>query len=301
VKQDVYDLAEVMAWWDKAQDAARHFRGVNRYARAKILPSKSLSVHDKAHVYELIELLEYGLKILSERRVSLFERQRRCVKLCAFVHAALAIYDEDITALRKFSNFVVSDAEQWPALSKALVESHLRGWKDWRQANDPPAWVASVTRNISETERKDDQPNAETLPLEEIAEKPNEAVLVPRFTERSVSELIEAASHDPELREYTFLRARGWKTEAIRRKLGWSPEKAATVSKRFRRLRNRLRDQGAGIQCRIATPHPAMSDASCTVFFEPLFDGTHGAETGIWQHKSTQHAENEEEINSTSI
>jgi hypothetical protein len=41
--------------------------------------------------------------------------------------AALAVHDADIEALRNLACWVLLDGEQWPQLSLALVESHLRG------------------------------------------------------------------------------------------------------------------------------------------------------------------------------
>jgi hypothetical protein len=123
--------------------------------------------------------------------------------------------------------------------------------------------------------------------LEEIVEKPSEPILERVFTQQSVRELEEAARKDPRLTAYIRVTASHpkWKRAAIWQSLGWNEQDGKALDRRYRRLRNRLRTQGAGMEWR-EIPELGVSQASQNVYFEVLQDGARGSCFGLYQHKS---------------
>lgn len=124
-----------------------------------------------------------------------------------------------------------------------------------------------------------------TVPLEDIAEMPDEVLVERRYTEQSVEELLAAVADYPDLVEYVRLVV----ADPYRRRsdlwqeLGWSDIQGKRVDRRFRRLRDRIRRSGAGTVWIPCGGH--LSEANWTVYFEPLFDGSRGKQTGTWQHR----------------
>ena len=128
---------------------------------------------------------------------------------------------------------------------------------------------------------------SETLiQLEEIAEMPDEALMEPRYTERSLSELRKAAEKSPDLKRYfdTLFRNPYWTLRDIGCCLGWSDNKARAVDRQYRRLLQRIKELGLGIEYR-TSPHSGVSHARQTTYFEVLGNGKWGKRFGLIQHK----------------
>jgi hypothetical protein len=123
------------------------------------------------------------------------------------------------------------------------------------------------------------------MSLEEIALTPDEALFERRFTERSVSELLKAAE-DPLLAAYVRARVRNpqWKRRDIWISLGWPEKTGKAVDRQYRRLLQRMKDLGAGMEWRVV-PKPGISEGSQLTYFEVLADGTRGGAFGVHQHK----------------
>jgi hypothetical protein len=195
--------------------------------------------------------------------------------------------------LQILSHYVAGSAAKWEYLCRAIVENSLAGRRDWREATSPAKWVKTATNNLANNEywvathAVDPSECKDLIQLEEIAELPADAVVEQKYAQRSIAELEAAASEDSEVQAYLSAKIRNpeWQSQAVWNQLGWDEVRGKRVDKRFRRLRNRIRELGGGIQCRENRPRPGISDANCTVYFEELFDGMHGSRTGGWQHR----------------
>jgi len=255
---------------------------------------KSMSVQDALRANGCLNELEDLMSILAVRHPGLIPVQQRCKDLCAMLLGELLVCCGDVDCLRIFSKHVAGSADRWQSLSRALTENRLFGQKDWRQASSPAKWVSRTTNNIAAKESRtsryavDPAEGPETVPLEEIAELPVEALLEKKYTYQSVAQLEAAANEDPEVAEYLACKIRNpaWSRDAIWHQLGWDDQNGERVDRRYRRLRRRLRELGVGIQCREYSPPAGVSDASCTVYYEELFDGIRGKKTGVWQHRN---------------
>jgi hypothetical protein len=218
--------------------------------------------------------------------------QQRGKDFCAMLFGELLVCAGWIDCLQIFAKHITGSADHWQALSRALVENELNGQKDWRHANSPAYWVKKTANNITRKEywlptyAVDPSEDKDRIELEEVAEVSDEVMLEPKYTERSLAELETAAKADRDVAEYLAAKIRypHWRRDEIWGTLGWQAEHGERVDRRFRRLRNRLRELGAGIQCREYS-RPGLSDASCTTYFEPLCDGAFGSATGVWQHR----------------
>jgi hypothetical protein len=77
--------------------------------------------------------------------------QRRYVELCGCLAAAFAVIVDAPEEIHDFYGLVFAiDRSKEPALDEALVENQLRGWKDWRDADSPIAWVRHRAGDIHE-------------------------------------------------------------------------------------------------------------------------------------------------------
>jgi hypothetical protein len=311
------DLADLMSWWDRCEKFAHDFWIISLYARYRML--RELSSQDRAQVQELVDLLDEArglLAVHTKPLAELYDTQGWYIRVGIWATAALAVYDADKDALKnctwlafgnqthlefKMPNGQKISVEIWPVLSKALVENHLKGWKDWRNVKgDPQAYIARVARNIAWEQAQAEAAEANTIPLDEIAgtvAESSEAGITAerRFTERSLAALIDAARADPDLASYVPLRVAGLKHKAARARLGWTKSHAYNVQVRYLRLRKKLRECGTGAEY---VERGVISDASRNTFYEVLEDGKLGSAPprhgkyrsgggrGIWQHRN---------------
>lgn len=83
-----------------------------------------------------------------------------------------------------------------------------------------------------------------TVALEEVADVPSDAVMVRQYTDHSLAELQQTVAEDNDLRVYIKARLRpGGTLEEICRYLGWTLARGQRVSRRFRRLRDKLLEE----------------------------------------------------------
>jgi len=300
------DLAELLTWWERCAEYARDFWMAGLYARNNMLrrfPSHRQQILELAALLDQVRrpLMLHAVRLRPTDSIDAFcETQNHCRTLGVWTTAALAVYDDDMEALKNFARIALCDGEKWPALSVALVENRLHGWTDWRQARDPQAWIAARARAIADDEGADgDAPDTEakagdalgprraTVPLEEIAGTPAESSdhgitvqLVYSF------ELKDEARRRGDLELVAYIegleaaRAQGLdKRDAhrqVRKLMGWDKFAASKVRGRFERLKNEAAEYVA---------HGIVSDASLNVFKEPLFGGSQGREHFDWRHK----------------
>jgi hypothetical protein len=308
------DLAVLMEWWNRCENRARVFLAAIAYARNQMY--RRLPAHDQAQVYDLISLLEKVRKpltppILCRLRLfpedpyeRLFNYQKRCQQVGIWAIAALAVYDPDPEALKNSARLALGSGvylsikmgsqhlqvEKLPVLSRALVENHLRGWRDWRDAEDPQAWIAGVARSIAKRVAWEEAPLAfpgeeeeeivPAVPLDDIVGTAAESSEVGATVERvySFDALKDEARRRGDLEVLAYIEGleAGLKHPQIRAQMGWNKFDASKIRGRF----HRLRDAAAEYVTR-----GAISDASRTVFFETLHDGEKGREHGEWRHK----------------
>ena len=80
--------------------------------------------------------------------------QDYCRKQGIWAFAALVVYDGDEEALKNFTKAALLRRDEWPSLTMALVENHLKGQKDWRQADNATKWMRDVADKIARKEAK---------------------------------------------------------------------------------------------------------------------------------------------------
>lgn len=304
------DVAELMAWEERCRTYGRDFWAILVYARSHML--RRCSAAERDYIDELVDLLEEAQKplrppILGLLRLHphdpldrLFNYQKRSIHVGVWGAAALAVYDDDRKALENFAARAVKDREAWPSLSRALIENRLHDWRDWRSAGNPEKWIARVTRHIQRQEAADaDAPGTNQSDL--LGRRRNTSPL-DAFTDSEITEV------DAEISlRYNF---DGFREEARRRgdlevmayieglevclregvatprdahrqicqQMGWNKFEASKIRARFLRLRSQAVEH-------TVRRHPAVTDASVTTYFEPLYDGTRGGAHGDWTHK----------------
>lgn len=131
-----------------------------------------------------------------------------------------------------------------------------------------------------------DDDRRQLVRLEAVAERADEAVLEPWYSERSVAELRGAIAHDARLTEYLdgISSHPGWTRGQIWAELGWSEQEGKRVDRAFRRVRKYI-GPDPGELGSVRDLHQ-LSDASRTTCYEPLFDGSRGLGVGVWQHRA---------------
>ena len=284
-------IIKAFQWWNWMDQFDRGYSHIARFARHHLLRHVRDTAQRKK-VWDLIVLIEDSIPIFRARG---FDRVGPCVGLreteqrlaanrCTAACAALTVYWGDPEIIQGHCGLLVGRGDQWAAFSQALTENSLKGWKDWRQSPTPLFWLKGVTDTIAEKESRDyTTVDLDVLPLEEIAEMPADAVLERRFTMRSVAELEAAAQNDIEMRDYVAYKVGypDWQASELWHALGWDDARGKAVDRRYRRLLNQLRENGAGMEWRTA---PVPGFTSATYFFETLYDGARGTERGVWQH-----------------
>jgi hypothetical protein len=246
-------------------------------------------------------LMIKGTYVFAAPNPALRAEQYRYVEICVNVAVAFAvIVDEPIELQAMCKEQYRQEQSKIPAIAEALLENQLRGWKDWREAESPIAWVKDRAISIHERDHThggwvperdalhrppdDKTPTAESLtfdyqepfgsrdvvPLEEVSEVPGEAHAMPRLRSMAVNALIAAVHDDEDLHAYTKLRLRGHSPRAAWERLGWATNRGQAVDRRFRRLRQKLKASGFEYQTREIELPPGLPDASCNVVKERL-------------------------------
>jgi hypothetical protein len=296
-KLDVNNALQLKEHWDKYAEIALHFENVATLAKNHVLIG-SLGEYDAQQFEQWILLLESiidalhislqrGIPNTPEERIRQCYHQQRCMQVGVWTHAALSVYVADIGALRLFTRTILGDEEQWPVLSKALLENALHGWNDWRNADNPKAEIARIARRIARKEKKADAPSEEKTFLsfdesfdiapEDIADAP-----VQTFS------LSAVLADDPDLLAYAKARQTA-KHAAACKLLGWpNGSRAKAVQQRYLGWKRWLKDPPSG-----------TSDASRTTEYEILEKGQRGSAPpslrggnrrsgggrGVWQHR----------------
>ena len=286
-----FALSEVLHWDVFMVDVYRVMGDVCALLRAEIPSMRGDSAN---RVRGCLNDIEWMRLLFLRRELDLIPLQQRCKDVCAMLYSEAAVWAGQENCLKSFARFIAGSGDKWQPLASALVENRLRGQKDWRHASSPAKWVKRVTDTIAEKESivsryaVDPSREPDTISLEEVAELPTEALLERKYAYQSVAQLEAAAQEDPEVAEYLRLKIHNpaWSRQAIWQHLKWGSLKGERVDKRYRNLRRRIRDLGAGVQCREYRPPAGVSAASCTTYFEELFDGSRGGGTGVWQHRN---------------
>jgi hypothetical protein len=289
----LYALSEVLDWAALMNDVHKVMRRTCALLRHEIA---AMPTESAARVQECLHQIERMMPLFLRRDLALIPEQQRCKDIFGMFYSAAMVWAGRKDCLESFARFITGSSDKWLALSSALVENHLKGQKDWRHSYSPVKWVKGVTNNIAEKESRtshyavDPSNEPDTVSLEEIAELPIEGLLQRRYSYQSVGELEAAAKEDPETAAFLSCKIHNpsWSCEAISRHLGWDERHGKRVDRRCRRLRNRFKELGAGIQCREYGPPPGITEANCTTYFEELYDGSRGRRTGVWQHRDSQ-------------
>lgn len=287
----MFRISEVMDWLDFMAQVYCHNSIVCEFFRAE-LPSMSFQHAKRAEA--CIREIEEMMPVFTRRHPSLFPLQQRCKDLCVILCGELMIWAGHTACIGTFSKHIAGSADKWPYFSRVLVENNLLGQRDWRQASSPANWVKAATNNIAQKEywvpdyAVDPKGNKEKLSIEaeEVADLPSEALVERRYTQRSLAELEAAVRDDNEVAEYlrSKIRYPDSSRDQIWQQLGWDTARGERVDRRYRRVRKQLRAIGAGMQCRYRSRY-GLSEASFTSYLEPLWDGSHGQENGVWQHR----------------
>jgi hypothetical protein len=288
-----FKISDLMDWNDFMDDVYQVNSRVCDFFHLELV---AMSIHDAQRARGGIRHIQAIMPIFKRRHPGLIGEQQRYKDLCAVLCSELMVCAGHVDCIQTLSRHIAGSADKWQYFSRVLVQNNLSRQKDWRQAKSPAVWVKGATNNLAAREywvadyAVDPVQNKGTVYLEEIAELPSEAVLERRFTQRSIAELEAAAKDEPELSEYLAgkIRYPDWSRERIWRQLGWDEAHGERVDRRFRRFRRRISELSAGIPCREYRPPAGISDASCTSYFEELFDGSLGSKTGVWQHRNPQ-------------
>jgi hypothetical protein len=250
-----------------------------------------------------------GTYVFATRDPMLRLEQHRYTELCGCLAVAFAVIVDDPDGLRDLCAAVLGCHRFWPngdrkepAEAEALVsENRLRRLKDWEDARSPVAWVKDRAISVHERDHecggaireadalyrtpKNKRSSAESLAfdcrenagtrdvisLEEVADVPAEAHATLSSSRRMrVNALKAAVQDDEDLRAYVSLRLQGHKPRAAWGRLGWTATFGKAIDRRFRRLRQKVKESGFEYEAREIQSNPGFSDASCTVIKERL-------------------------------
>ena len=289
-------VSELFDWYDFMSQVFYHNSLACHFFKHHL---PAMAPQDAQRAAECIRQIESIKPIFTKLDLALIPQQQRLKDVTLVLEMELIVCVGCVEGIELLSHHIVGSAEQWPSFAQALVGNSLHRQRDWRHAKSPAKWVKKATNNLAKKEFWVSQfavnplDNQNTVSLEEIAELPAEAVCEPKYTQRSIAEFEAAVKEDPEVTEYVAAKVRfpSWRRDAIWRHLGWDDKRGDRVDRRYRRARTRIRELGGGIQCRDYCPPAGVSDANCTVYFEPLLDGAHGIKTGVWQHRDPDRLE----------
>jgi hypothetical protein len=250
----------------------------------------------------------------TQERIDRCQASQRAIAVAVLTHAALTVcyggdgecmslYARTVLGLGTHFKFEIGgwriDVAKVPVFSFALVERMLKHQNGgWRDAKDPLAYIATQCRRMASKEAKESAPlrfpsfetgtRETTLPLAETAEADTEPAKTDVTRVYTFDGFKDEARRRADLEVLAYIEGleaactlgldRRAAHRQIRRQMGWNTVEAKKIRARFLRLR----DQAAENTVR---HHPALSDASCTVFFEPYYDAAQGRRHGGWTHK----------------
>ncbi|HEY7334977.1 MAG TPA: hypothetical protein VH639_08840 [Bryobacteraceae bacterium] len=298
---ELWSLDEMLAWrW--ALDRARWACQACCYSWRTMHLGKLPNEQRKAAL-SCIEQMESRVTILLSGRLADMSDQIEACKKCVVLSAQLAGYADETASIMLYAEAIVHHESRWAAFLEALIST------EWLESKKSFGYLNTVTGRLYRREVRPDVSGKDSqgfdhragpggrikgsdalqsshLKLDEVAELPDHVFLERRYTERSVSELRKVAEGDPQLREYieAIIRNPKWKRPDVWASLGWDEKVGQRVDRRFRRLRQRLKEMGAGMEWR-EMPSPGISNASQTTYFETLLEGKRGARFGVMQHK----------------
>ncbi len=141
---------ERCSWWEFCLWMEEFLRGVIRDPRI-----------DRIQAEQLVRLQWIVLKgtyVFATPDPELCAEQRRYVELCMIIGAAFAMIVDDPEGIDNTFADAFGPARVWPdgdpklpAEEEAVIESRLRGWKNWEDARSPIAWVQAVARLIHDS------------------------------------------------------------------------------------------------------------------------------------------------------
>jgi hypothetical protein len=294
----VWSVSDAIAWRDHV-DSTRQFCEDCCYSWPIHL--NSIPMDQRSAALECVKEIRKRIPLLRSGRLADAVKQYETLDKCMILNFKVVAYLEDVPNFMQFAQAIVHSQKKWAALMEALNSSR------WLDSREPRGYLNTVASIIY---RRDVRPDIagrdsqgfehwagpggkvkstdalrpECLTLEEIAETPNEAVLERRFTERSVMELQAAATQDADLKSYVDAVVKNPKRKRfdIWAELGWSKQRGEKSDRKYRRLRQRLKELGAGMEWREI---PSPRSPSQTVYFEVLKDGAKGTGFGVYQHK----------------
>src|ERR1039458_3616358 len=151
---NVNDIRDLVTWWARCTDAARHFDEVRACALNGLA---ELTPPDRERVLQLVAWLEAAIAALrvalpgyeldpdtARERIEQCRARERCIRVAVVTHQALTVfYGGDAECLRLFARGALKmptflefemrgqriPVETLPVFSRALVESLLEGAK----------------------------------------------------------------------------------------------------------------------------------------------------------------------------
>jgi hypothetical protein len=302
--------ADVLDWWEILERDRKLFMDACRAGRAYRWREE-----DEAVALQCVAEIETRIPTLNSRRLWDVRAQWNAIEKCTVLCVKLSTYCGDVANAERLAELITHHKHRWSALVEALCCSR------WLASDSPLAYLNRTIQPIyrqgrpdragrdsqgmghragqgGATKRSDalygfntprssaGKPARYPLSLEEHVEQPSETVLERRFTQGSVLRLEQAARKDPRLAAYIkeVVDNPERKPADIWRGLSLSELEGKAVDRKYRRLRKRLKAQGAGMEWRLATV-PGVSDASQFSYFEVLADGAKGSRFGVHQHK----------------
>jgi hypothetical protein len=116
-----------------------------------LMHARLVDSHQTRRLAELSWILTQATWVFSVRDPTFRAEQERYIQLCHCVAATFfAAEDETGEALQEMCGPTYGLAPaKWLALAEALTYNSLQGWKDWRHAERPNAWVRVVARQTA--------------------------------------------------------------------------------------------------------------------------------------------------------
>jgi hypothetical protein len=139
------DLCELLDWFSLMDQAYSTFTGICTLLRQTI-PTKQGETAKRLR--ECLAAIEVIRPFLVFRNLDLIPHQQRWKDLCPVQFCEAMVWIGDEKCLRMMSECIAGTKDKWLPVSRALVENHLVGQKDWRDAKSPAKWVKTVANTI---------------------------------------------------------------------------------------------------------------------------------------------------------